>query len=85
MKPSHRKSFAGKILCSALTFGPSFKVKRWFTGFGELSFQWIQISVLGLVDIETMLKLTLVILVLTLTNMINIEMLMNDNKTTESL
>ena len=26
-----------------LTFGPSFKVKRWFTGFGELSFWWIQI------------------------------------------
>ena len=25
-----------------LTFGPSFKVKRWFTGFGELSFWWIQ-------------------------------------------
>ena len=26
-----------------LTFGPSFKVKRWFTGFGELFFLWIQI------------------------------------------
>ena len=25
--------------------GPSFKVKRWFTGFGELSFQWIQICI----------------------------------------
>ena len=28
VKPSHRKSFAGKSLCSALTLGPSFKVKR---------------------------------------------------------
>ena len=28
-----------------LTFGPSFKVKRWFTGFGELSFWWIQIYI----------------------------------------
>ena len=28
-----------------LTFGLSFKVKRWFTGFGELSFQWILICV----------------------------------------
>ena len=26
-----------------LTVGPSFKVKRWFAGFEELSFQWIQI------------------------------------------
>ena len=30
---------------SDLTFGPSFKVKRWFTGFGELSFQWIHICI----------------------------------------
>ena len=30
---------------SDLTFGPSFKVKRWFTGFGELSFRWIQICI----------------------------------------
>ena len=28
-----------------LAFGPSFKVKRWFTGFDELSFQWIQICI----------------------------------------
>ena len=28
-----------------LTFSPSFKVKRWFTGFGELSFRWIQICI----------------------------------------
>ena len=30
---------------SDLTFGPSFKVKRWSTGFGELSFWWIQICI----------------------------------------
>ena len=30
---------------SDLTFGPSFKVKRWFTGFGKLSFWWIQICI----------------------------------------
>ena len=28
-----------------LTFGPSFKVKQWFTGLGELSFWWIQICI----------------------------------------
>ena len=28
-----------------LTFGPSFKVKRWFTGFGEFSLRWIQIYI----------------------------------------
>ena len=28
-----------------LTLLPSFKVKRWFTGFGELSFWWIQICI----------------------------------------
>ena len=27
-----------EFLMSDLTFGTSFKVKRWFTGFGELSF-----------------------------------------------
>ena len=30
---------------SDLTLGPSSKVKRWFTGFGELSFRWIQICI----------------------------------------
>ena len=30
---------------SDLTLGPSFKVKRWFTGFGELCFRWIQICI----------------------------------------
>ena len=30
---------------SDLTFGPSFKVIRWFTGFGELPFWWIQICI----------------------------------------
>ena len=30
---------------SDLTFGPSYNVQRWFTGFGELSFRWIQICI----------------------------------------
>ena len=30
---------------SDMTFGPSFKVKQWFSGFGELSFRWIQICI----------------------------------------
>ena len=33
------------LVWSDLTLGPSFKVKRWFTGFGELFFQWIQICI----------------------------------------
>ena len=37
MKPTHRKSWAGNVLMLDLIFGPSFKVKRWFIGFGELS------------------------------------------------
>ena len=46
MKPTHRKSRAGNLLMLLdLTFGPSFKVKRWFTDFGELSFRWIQICI----------------------------------------
>ena len=40
-KPTHRKSWVWNLLMLDLTFGPSFKVKRWFTGFGELSFRWI--------------------------------------------
>ena len=45
MKPTYRRSWAGNLLMfSYLTLGPSFKVKRWFTGFGELSFRWIQIG-----------------------------------------
>ena len=41
-----RKSWAGNLLMwSDLTLGPSFKVKRWFTGFGEFSFRWIQICI----------------------------------------
>ena len=40
---------------SDLALGPSLKVKQWFTGFGELSFRWIQIGIgspdaLGLVS-----------------------------------
>ena len=46
MKPTYRMSWAGNLLMfSDLTLGLSFKVKRWFTGFGELSFQWIQICI----------------------------------------
>ena len=46
MKPTYRKSCAGNLLMLLdLTFGPSFRLKRWFTGFGELSFQWIQICI----------------------------------------
>ena len=45
-KPTYRKSWAGNLLVwSNLTLGPYFKVKRWFTGFGELSFRWIQICI----------------------------------------
>ena len=46
MKPTYRKSWAGNLLMlSDFTFGPTSKVKRWFTGFSELSFQWIQICI----------------------------------------
>ena len=53
-KPSHTKSWARNFLMLDLTLGPSFKVKQWFTGFGELSFRWIQICIglrcVGLVE-----------------------------------
>ena len=46
MKPTNRRSWAGNLLMfSDLTLGPSFKVKQWFTGFGELAFWWIQICI----------------------------------------
>ena len=46
MKLTCRISWAGNLLmCSDLTFDPSFKVKQWFTVFSELSFQWIQICI----------------------------------------
>ena len=45
VKPTCRISWAGNLLMSDLTFGPSFKVERWFTGFGELSLKWIQICI----------------------------------------
>ena len=48
MKPTCRILWAGNLLMSDLTFGPSFKVKQWFTGFGELSFRWIQICISSL-------------------------------------
>ena len=45
-KPTYRKSWAGNLLLwSDLTLDLSFKVKRWFTGSGELSFRWIQICI----------------------------------------
>ena len=48
VKPTCRISWAGNLLMLLdLTFGPSFKVKRWFTGFGELSFWWIQICIIS--------------------------------------
>ena len=46
MKPAYRRSWAGNLLMFLdLTLGPSFKVKQRFTGFGELSFRWIQICI----------------------------------------
>ena len=40
MKPTYRRSWARNLLMfSDLTLEPSFKVKQWFTGFGELSFR----------------------------------------------
>ena len=47
MKPTYRRSWAEYlVMFSDLTLGPSFKVKlKWFTGFGELSFWWIQICI----------------------------------------
>ena len=43
---NNRKSWAGNLLMwFDLTFCPSFKVKRWFSVFGELSFWWIQICI----------------------------------------
>ena len=44
-KPTHTKSWARNFLMLDLTLGPSFKVKQWFTGFGELSFRWIQLCI----------------------------------------
>ena len=49
VKPTHRKAWAGNLLMLFdLTFGPSFKVKLWFIGFGQVSFQWIQICISSL-------------------------------------
>ena len=46
MKPPHRKSWAGNLLMLLdLTFGPFFKVKQWLPGFGEFSFQFIEICI----------------------------------------
>ena len=46
VNPTCRISWAGNLLMLLnVTLGPSFKVKRWFTGYGELSFWWIQIYI----------------------------------------
>ena len=46
VEPTYRKSQAGNLqMWSDLALGPPFKVKRWFTGFGELSFSSIQICI----------------------------------------
>ena len=45
VKPTHRKSWAWNLLMLDLTIGPSFEVKRCFTGFGEWSFRWIQVCI----------------------------------------
>ena len=44
VKPTHTKSWARNLLMLDLTFGPFFKVKRWFTGFGELDTNLHQLS-----------------------------------------
>ena len=46
VKPTCRISWAGNLLMwSDFTLGPSFNVRRWFTGFSELSFRWIEICI----------------------------------------
>ena len=45
-----------------LTFGPSFKVKRWFTGFGELSFRRIQICIGSLMRRSSYIYFYLIVL-----------------------
>ena len=46
MKLTYRRSWARNLLMfSNLTLGHSFKVKQWFTGFGELSFRLMQICI----------------------------------------
>ena len=42
VKPTCRISWAGNLL---MLLGLTFKVKRWFTSFGDLSFRWIQICI----------------------------------------
>ena len=57
MKPTCRIPWAGNLLMlSDMTSGPSFKVKRWFTGFGELSFWWIQICVSSLMHMSSYIQ-----------------------------
>ena len=53
VKPSCRKSWAGNLLMwSDLALGLSFKVKRWFTGFGELTLRAIQLPSVQLQKVQ---------------------------------
>ena len=46
VKSTYRKLWAGNLLMwSDLALGQFFKMKQWFTGFGELSFQWMQVYI----------------------------------------
>ena len=45
MKPTYRAWAGNLLMFSDLTLGPSYKVKQLFTGFGKLSFRWIQICI----------------------------------------
>ena len=42
---SYKIFWAWNLLMLELTFGPSFKLKQWFTGFDELFYRWIQICI----------------------------------------
>ena len=47
VKPTYGKLWAGNLLMWS-GLGPFFKVKQWFTDFGELPFRWIQICISSL-------------------------------------
>ena len=44
MKPTYRKSWVRNLLMWSVLASGLLQVKRWFSGFGELSFQWIQFA-----------------------------------------
>ena len=49
------KSCAENLLMGTdLTLVPSFKVKQWFTGFSGLSFRWLQICILQILQISVL-------------------------------